>query len=104
MFRLLAGATLIATLALPGTAPAADVSRSPAASVNDSDLSARRCICTVRHVSGVRVVKRHSKRIAVRLPLRIGYDPVPYKFGYVFPPYRYIDRYAVVRVRSAAFP
>ena len=102
MFRLLAGATLIGMLALPGTASAADVSRTPGAAVNDSDLSARRCVCAVRHVSRARVIKRYSKRIAVRLPLRIGYDPVPYKFGYVFPPYRYIDRYAIVRVRSAA--
>ena len=41
--------------------------------------------------------------VAVRLPLRLGYDPVPYRFGYSYPPYRYIDRYAVVRVRPMIY-
>lgn len=99
MFRLLVGATLIAVLALPEAAQAASPSKRMAASVSDVELSARRCACAVRAASHVRVVKRHSKRVAVRLALRIGYDPVPYRFGYLFPPYRYIDRYAVVRVR-----
>lgn len=103
MFRLLAGATLIATLVLPEAAPAAEVSRRAAASVADADLSARRCVCAVRRVSHVRAVGRYSKRVAVRLPLRLGYDPVPYRFGYRFPPYRYIQRYAVVRVRTAVY-
>ena len=99
MFRLLVGATLIALLALPEAAQAASPVKREAASVSDVDISARRCACTVRAASRIRVVKRYSKRVAVRLPLRIGYDPVPYRFGYLFPPYRYIDRYAVVRVK-----
>jgi hypothetical protein len=99
MFRLLVGATLIALLALPEAAQAAGLSKRAAASMSDVEFSARRCTCAVRAASHVRVVKRHSKRVAIRLPLRIGYDPVPYRFGYLVPPYRYINRYALVRVR-----
>jgi hypothetical protein len=104
MFRLLAGAILIATLATPDVASAASALKTAAPSVSDSDLSAaRRCVCTVQRTSHVRVVRRHSKRVAVRLPLRIGYDPLPYRYGYYVPPYRYIDRYAVVRARPAVY-
>ena len=102
MFRLLAGATLVAMLALPGAASAANVSERTA-SVTDTDLSARRCACAVRRASHVRVIRRHSRPVAVRLPLQLGYDPVPYRFGYLHPPYRYIDRYAVVRVRTSVY-
>jgi hypothetical protein len=101
MSRLLAGATLIVMLALPGAVSPASAS-DRAASLTDADLSARRCVCAYR-TSHVRLVRRHSKRVAVRLPLRLGYDPLPYRFGYRFPPYRYIDRYAVVRVRSSVY-
>lgn len=103
MFRLLAGATLVAMLALPGAAPAASASERAAALMSDTDLSARRCACAVRRASHVRVIRRHSRHVAVRLPLRLGYDPVPYRFGYLHPPYRYIDRYAVVRVRTSVY-
>jgi hypothetical protein len=105
MLRLLAGSlVLLTTLALPGAAATVNVQTRPATTMADSDVSAaRRCNCAERRVSHVRVVRRYSKRVAMRLPLRLGYDPVPYRFGYVFPPYRYIDRYAIVRARSAVY-
>jgi hypothetical protein len=100
MFRLLAATVaLIALMMLPGQSVAG--SRRAEVPFAGVDLGARRCVCEVRRARHVRVVQRFGRRVAVRLPLRIGYEPVPYRFGYTFPAYRYIHRYAVVRTPRA---
>ena len=61
-----------------------------------SDVSSRgRCVCAWRPARRVAVRHVRSRYAILRRPvLRIGYDPLPYRFGYYSPPYRYLYRVA----------
>jgi hypothetical protein len=84
-----------------GDARASEPKPDPQA-VGDMSMSARgRCVCESRRTT-VRLAHTRYRSVAgVRSGLRIGYDPLPYRYGYYSPPYRYFQRFAVVRVRAA---
>ena len=66
-----------------------------------SEISSRqRCACTWRRPTRIIHYKRYR---SVRADYPIGFDPLPYRFGYFPEPYRYHDRVAVLTVRPAGY-
>jgi hypothetical protein len=78
----------------------ADASERETPVMAGTDVSSRgRCVCEWRRPARV-AYKRYRNVVGIHSRLRIGYDPLPYRFCYYSPPYRYFQRVAVVRVRS----
>lgn len=68
--------------------------------------SRHRCVCAYRR--SVKLVRNtHARRyyrgVGTVALYPIGFDPLPYRFGYFPQPYRYHDRIAVVTVRPARY-
>lgn len=107
MYRLFLTFFLVVLANSPATAPSANAwSTQPGAENANIDLNSRqRCICTRRPARVVRYqrqtrIYRHAALVAVR---PIGFNPLPYSFGYYPRPYRYHDRITVVTVRPARY-
>jgi hypothetical protein len=97
MSRLLSILALSALCLLPGRASADTLK--PHESVASEISSRQRCACTWRRPTRVVHYKRYR---SVRAAYPIGFDPLPYRFGYFPEPYRY-HRVAMLTVRPAGY-
>jgi hypothetical protein len=97
MYRLLSILALTALCLLPGRA-SADVLK-PHESVASEISSRQRCACTWHRPTRVVHYKRYR---SVRAAYPIGFDPLPYRFGYFPEPYRY-HRVAMLAERPAGY-
>src|SRR5437899_6059392 len=99
MFRLLSILALSALCLLLDRASADTLK--PHESVASEISSRQRCTCTWRRPTRITHYKRYRNKryrsIAAISP--IGFDPLPYRFGYFPEPYRYRDRVAMLTVR-----
>jgi hypothetical protein len=88
MFRLLSILSLSALCTLPDRV-SADTLKPPERVA--SEISSRqRCACTWR--GPTRIIQHRRYRSVRTACLTIGYDPLPYRFGYFPQPYRYFCR------------
>ena len=94
MFRLLSILALSALCTLPDRA-SADTPK-PHERVTSEISSRQRCACTSGRSTRIIHYKRYR---SVRADYPIGFDPLPYRFGYFPEPYRYHDRVAMLTVR-----
>jgi hypothetical protein len=98
MSRLLSILALSALCLLPDRASADTLK--PHESVPSEISSRQRCACTWRRPTRIIHYKRYRR---VRAIYPIGFDPLPYRFGYFPEPYRYHDRVAMLTVRPAGY-
>jgi hypothetical protein len=101
--RFLAMSRVLWILALSGLCLLPDRASADALKPHESvasEISSRqRCACTWRRPTRVVHYKRYR---SVRAAYPIGFDPLPYRFGYFPEPYRY-HRVAMLTVRPAGY-